>query len=90
MSRDYFDDGYDFTTNRITLPNGEAVLITPSRNKHRLYIADLPDRIKRRCLTLPTDDHFLDNGCDQHKHAELPHSCDRPGAHFDVAADRSR
>lgn len=42
MSRDYFDDGYDFTTNRITLPNGEAVLITPSRNKHRLYIADLP------------------------------------------------
>ena len=71
MSRDYFDDGYDFTTNRITLPSGEAVLITPSRNKHRLYIADLPDRIKRRCLTLPTDDHFLDNGCDQHKLCEM-------------------
>ena len=71
MSRDYFDDGYDFTMNRITLPNGEAVLITPSRNKHRLYIADLPDRIKRRCLTLPTDDHFLDNGCDQHKLCEM-------------------
>ena len=71
MSRDYFDDGYYFTTNRITLPSGEAVLITPSRNKHRLYIADLPDRIKRRCLTLPTDDHFLDNGCDQHKLCEM-------------------